>query len=192
MSNTQDTHFAYSDKKCWYVIQVHTSFEESVIKSLKEEIEKQGLSNYVDEFFSPALSNDNNATVKKKIQKIYPGYIFIKMQLNDSIFHLFRRGNRIMGFVGAHKNKPIPSPLSDSAYEDIISSIESIKNKKTEVNKDISVGTTVKITEGSFISLLGTVDFVDAEKQSLKVLIKIFDRETAIDLNVNQVEVIKD
>lgn len=192
-SNKTDSLFPRADKFCWYIVQVHTSFENSVIKSIKDEIARNQLEEYFEEFYFPHVSEkDTKAKKVKSMPGYMPGYIFVRMKLNSQTFAIFRGINRLVGFAGSYSsNKVAPKPISDKEYEQIKENIAAIESKKNIKGEDLKIGSQVKIKEGSFVSLTGIVDSFDEDKKRVKVLIKIFERETAVELDWSQVELIE-
>ncbi len=162
----------------WYVVQVVSGHEKKVKKTLEENREAQGMSGLIEEVLVPT---ENVSEVKKGEQRIvekrmWPGYIFVKMNLTDDVWMYVRQTNGVLGFLGGGK----PNPLTDKEVQEILKDLEE-KKKEVVQKHQFSVGDRVKITDGVFINFLGNVLEVFPEKGRLSVMVSIFGRETRVD-----------
>ena len=170
----------------WYIIHTHSGFEVKVINNIKEEIRKKGLADYFEDFLVPT---QKTLEIKKgkKVEgekKFYPGYILVKMLMNDDAWHLVKKTTKVSGFLGAG-NRPIP--LRDEEADRILSQIkEGIESVVSTISFEI--GETVKVADGPFASFNGIVEEVDADRSRLKVAVSIFGRATPVELEYTQVE----
>jgi len=162
----------------WYVIQVVSSQEKKVRKALEENKESKGMIDLIDEILVPT---ENVAEVKKgqhriSEKKLWPGYILVKMTLNDDSWMYVKNTNGVIDFLGGEK----PTPLADFEVQEILKDLE--EKKKGVVQKhNIMAGDKVKITDGVFVNFIGTVIEVFHEKGRLSVMVSIFGRETRVD-----------
>ena len=170
----------------WYIIHTHSGFESKVVALVKEEIKKKNLVENFDDFLIPT---QKTLEIKKgkKIEgekKFYPGYILIKMIMNDDTWHLVKKISKVSGFLGA-ANKPVP--LRKEEAERILGQI---KEGGESVVPTISfeIGETVKVSDGPFASFNGVVEEVDSDRSRLKVAVSIFGRATPVELEYTQVE----
>ena len=125
--------------------------------------------------------NGRKRTYKKKF---FPGYVLIKMIMNDTTWHLVKDTDKITGFVGGTPDKPVP--ISDKEANEMIGQIEDgFKKPKSAIN--FSEGDSVKVTEGPFASFVGTIEAV-SDKGKVKVNVSIFGRPTPVELDFTQVE----
>lgn len=167
----------------WYVVHTASGHEARVSETLRQRVESMGLTDKVFELLVPTqdrvvVRQGKKATIK---EKIFPGYLLVKMILEDTSWLAVRTTPGITGFVGIG-NKP--TPLSDSEVNNIQKFVSSPAPRfKTK----LSVGEAVKITDGPFADFLGTIHEVDEEKGRIKVLVSIFGRETPVDLDFLQV-----
>ncbi len=167
----------------WYVVHTASGHEVRVAETLRQRIESMGLKDKVFELLIPTqdrvvIRQGKKATVK---EKIFPGYLLVKMVVTDDSWLAVRTTPGITGFVGAG-NKP--SPLSDTEVKNIQKFISSPAPRfKTK----LTPGEAVKITDGPFADFLGTIHEVDEEKGKVKVLVSIFGRETPVELDFLQV-----
>lgn len=171
------------DKANWYVVHTASGHEVRVAETLRQRIESMGFTDKVFELLIPTqdrvvIRQGKKAVVK---EKIFPGYMLVKMIVTDDTWLAVRTTPGITGFVGAG-NKP--SPLSDAEVKNIQKFISSPAPRfKTK----LSVGEAIKITDGPFADFLGTIHEVDEEKGKVKVLVSIFGRETPVELDFLQV-----
>lgn len=162
----------------WYILQVLSNREKKAKRTIEENLEVMGMKDFIQEILLPT---ENVLDVKKGDQKvqeklIWPGYLLVKMILNDDSWHYIKETNGIVGFLGGGA----PTPLSDQEVEDIL---KDLRKKKEEVvlKHDIRVGDAVKIIDGVFINFAGTVTEVFQDKGRLSVLVSIFGRDTRVD-----------
>lgn len=174
----------------WYVVQVFSSQEKRVKKTLEENCEASGVQALIEKVLLPT---ENVSEVKRGQQKIvekrlWPGYLLIKMTLNDETWHYVKNTNGVIDFLGG----PTPNELSDDEVDTLIRELEDKKHTVTQKHR-FEVGDKVKITDGVFINFVGTVSEVAHEKGRITVLVSIFGRDTKVeDLEFWQVEAVLD
>ncbi|OGM62315.1 transcription termination/antitermination protein NusG [Candidatus Woesebacteria bacterium RIFCSPLOWO2_01_FULL_39_14] len=167
----------------WYVVHTTSGHEVRVAETLRQRVETMGLQDNIYELLVPTqdrviIRSGKKATVK---EKIFPGYLLIKMVMDDPTWLAVRTTPGITGFVGAGK---IPTPLSEAEVTNIQKFVSApAKRFKTRFSK----GEAVKITDGPFSDFLGTIDDIDEEKGKVKVLVSIFGRETPVELDLLQI-----
>lgn len=167
----------------WYVVHTTSGHEVRVAETLRQRVETMSLKDNIFEILVPTqdrvvIRGGKKATVK---EKIFPGYMLVKMILDDSTWLAVRTTPGITGFVGAG-NKP--TPLSEKEVDNIQKFVSApAKRFKTK----FTVGEAVKITDGPFSDFLGTIDDIDKEKGKVKVLVSIFGRETPVELDFLQI-----
>ncbi len=170
----------------WYIIHTYSGYENKVVTMINEEIRKKNLADSFEDFLIPT---QKTLEIKKgkKIEgekKFYPGYILIKMIMNDDTWHLVKKVTKVSGFLGA-ANKPVP--LRQDEAERILGQIrEGVESVVPTINFEI--GETVKVADGPFASFNGVVEEVDADRSRLKVAVSIFGRATPVELEYTQVE----
>lgn len=167
----------------WYVIHIQTGYEGRVASALQQRIKSLGVE---DKIFDVVIPTREVIVVKKgkktKVtEKVFPGYVLVKMILDDDSWLVVRTTEGVTGFVGAGLK---PTPISDGEVEAIM---KFVTQEQPKFKTAFTVGEAVKITEGPFADFLGTVDAVDEEKGKVKVLVSIFDRETPVELDFLQV-----
>jgi len=170
-------------RAAWYVVHTASGHEVRVSETLRQRVESMGLTGKVFELLVPTqdrviIRGGKKATVK---EKIFPGYLLVKMILDDPTWLAVRTTPGITGFVGAEK---APTALSESEVNNIQKFISAPAPRfKTK----FSVGEAVKITDGPFADFLGTIHEMDETKGKVKVLVSIFGRETPVELDFLQI-----
>ncbi|MDH5560883.1 MAG: transcription termination/antitermination protein NusG [Deltaproteobacteria bacterium] len=173
-------------EKKWYILQAYATHEEKVKKLILEQLKINKMEDLVEEIFIPSEEVTTKKNGKEKTTKVtyFPGYILIKMQLNDDLWHLLKNVPKVSGFVGGDQKKPIP--LSQKELDDINKQIQS-GIKQAEIDSTYSIGQTVVVIEGPFAEFNGVIDEVDAEHSKLTVLVSIFGRATPLELGFDKV-----
>ena len=172
--------------KNWYIVQSHSSFENKVADLIKEEAEKAKISEKIDEIVVP--THDVTEVKRgKRIQrkkKYFPGYILIKSEMDNNIYHMIKNIKKVSGFLGS---KGSPIPVSNIEIEKILGQIkDGVAQPKSTI--EYTIGEKVQVIDGPFASFNGLVEDIDEEKSRLKVSVSIFGRPTPVDLEYNQVE----
>ncbi len=167
----------------WYVIHTQTGYEAKVEQSLKQRIVSLGVA---DRIFEVVIPTREVVVVKKgkksKVtEKVFPGYVLVKMILDDDSWLVVRTTEGVTGFVGAGLK---PTPISDKEVDAIM---KFVKQEQPKFKAKFSVGEAVKIIEGPFSDFLGTIETIDEQRGKVKVLVSIFDRETPVELDFLQV-----
>ena len=170
----------------WYVVHVYSGFEKKVAEAIEEKIVKQNLK---DKFEAVLVPTEDVVEMRdgKKIEserKFFPGYVLVKMDLNDQTWHLVRDTQKVTGFLGSG-GKPVA--ISESEAQRILHQVqEGVERPRTTIHFEI--GEQVRVSDGPFASFNGTVEDVDEEHARLKVSVSIFGRPTNVDLEYSQVE----
>ena len=171
----------------WYILQAYSGYEGRVEQTIREKLRIKGIEHLVDEIFIPSedITRTKEGKKRKVNQKYFPGYVLIHMELTPELWHLLMNVNRVSGFIGGTKQKPLP--LEEKELEEIRSQVnEGFQQKATE--DEYSVGQKVTITEGSFGNFSGTIDEVNLERRKLKVLVSIFGRPTPVEVEFENVK----
>jgi len=172
--------------KEWYIIHVFSGAEEFVVRALEEKIRKFQAEDQIEDIVIPKENVIEIKEGKKVIseKRSFPGYILVKMEMNDKNWYFVRNTPKVTGFVGAGKK---PKPLSEKEVSTILKHIEETQDTpKPKYHFD--VGEAVKIIDGPFLNFNGVVDEVQDDKGMLRVTVTIFGRPTPVDLNFLQVE----
>ena len=172
--------------KRWYIVHAHSNFEKKVAASIREQAAQRGLEERFDEILVPT---ENVTEVRKgrKVaaeRKFFPGYVLVKCDLSDDIYHLIKNTPKVTGFLGADK-KPVPIP--DAEAERIKGQVQDgVERPKITIRFEI--GENVRVADGPFASFNGTIEEVDESRSRVKVAVSIFGRATPVELEYAQVE----
>ncbi len=167
----------------WYVVHTYSGYENTVAASIEKAVENRGMRDLIHEVNIPMetvteITDNGPKTVERKV---FPGYVLVKMVLTDDTWHLVRNIRGATGFVGSG-NKAIP--LTDAE-------IAALGVEKHEVVVNYREGDSVKITDGALESFIGTVEEIDMDHSKVRVVVSMFGRETPVELELDQVELIK-
>jgi transcriptional antiterminator NusG len=169
----------------WYIVHVYSGFENKVKLALKEKIASSGHKSKFGDILVPTEEIVDLVKGKRKTssRKFYPGYILIRMELDEDTWHIVNQTSKVTGFLGGN-NKPIP--LRDEEAQEIIDKIEAGK-KKPRPKYYFEAGDDIRVTDGPFTNFNGTVEDVNPEKGKIRVLVSIFGRSTPVELDFVQV-----
>lgn len=172
--------------KNWYVVHTYSGYEQKAKLALHEKIKSAKMEDFFEEVMVPS---EDVIEVKKGVKKtskrqFFPGYILVKMELNEKTWHLIKGTPKITGFVGGSKNPPV---VPEEEVKRITKQIEegTLKPKPKIL---FEKGEDVRVVNGPFATFSGIVDEVNEEKGKLRVMVSIFGRSTPIELDFMQVE----
>ncbi len=172
--------------KRWYIVHAYSNFEKKVADSIRERAAAAGLDECFEEIVVP-MEEVVEVPRGRKVsteRKFFPGYVLVKMDMNDRAFLLIKNTPKVTGFLGAD-NKP--QPISDSEAQRILNQVkEGVDRPKPSITFEI--GEQVRVADGPFASFSGHVEEVDEERARLKVAVSIFGRATPVELEYAQVE----
>jgi transcriptional antiterminator NusG len=172
--------------KRWYVVHTYSGFEQKAKQALEERIKSAALHEMFEDILIPSepVIEAKKGAKKATSRKFFPGYILVKMELNDKSWHLIKGTPKVTGFVGGSTNPPV---VPDEEVARIAKQIED-GTLKPKAKIGFDKGETVRVVSGPFSTFTGLVDEVNEEKGKLKVLVSIFGRSTPIELDFTQVE----
>jgi transcriptional antiterminator NusG len=172
--------------KRWYIVHAYSNFEKKVAESIKERAAGAGLSDCFEEILVP-MEEVVEMRRGRKIateRKFFPGYVLVKMDMNDQTYHLIKNTPKVTGFLGT-ETKPIP--ITEDEAQRILRQVqEGVERPKPSIS--FEVGEQVRVADGPFASFSGLVEEVDHERARLKVAVSIFGRPTPVELEYGQVE----
>ena len=170
----------------WYVLHAYSGYEKKVAESIVEQSNKLGIPQFIEEVLVPTqnIVEVKRGTRVNTERKFFPGYILIKMTLNDDTLHIIKNTPKLSGFLGTQgKPTPISNGEAKRISEQIIHSEE-----KPRPSIDYEIGEQIKVIDGPFASFNGHIEQVNEEKAKLKVAVSIFGRSTPVELEYTQVE----
>ncbi len=176
-------------EKKWYVVRAVSGQENKISGYIQSEVERQGLSDYLEDVLVPTekVVQIRNG---KKIQKeriYFPGYIMIKANLGGEMVHVIRSITNVIGFLGETKGGD-PVPLRKSEVNRMLGKVDELSLNADDVAIPFVLGETVKVVDGPFNGFNGTIEKINEEKRKLEVMVKIFGRRTPLELSYLQVE----
>ena len=169
-----------ADNANWYVVHTYSGYENTVKATIEKYVENRNLRDLIHEISIPmeTVTEITDNGPKDVERKVFPGYVLVKMVMNDETWHVVRNIRGVTGFLG-EGNKAIP--LSDS-------DVAALGMEKHEVVVSYQEGDSVRITDGALESFLGTVEEIDLERSKVRVVVSMFGRETPVELELDQVE----
>lgn len=170
----------------WYVIHVHSGFENKVAQSIREQAAQKGLGDRYEEVLVPTeeIVRIRRGAKVSADRKFFPGYVLIKMDMTNETWHLVKNTPKVTDFLGGGGE---PSPISDVEAQRILHQVqEGVERPRPSITFDI--GEQVRVSDGPFTSFNGTVEEIDEERARLKVAVSIFGRSTPVELEYAQVE----
>jgi len=169
-------------EKKWYVVRAVSGQENKISGYIQTEIERQGLSDYLDEVLVPTekVVQIRNGKKIQKERTYFPGYIMIKANLGGAMVH-------VIGFLGETKGGD-PVPLRKSEVNRMLGKVDELSLNADDVAIPFVLGETIKVVDGPFNGFNGTIEKINEEKRKLEVMVKIFGRRTPLELSYLQVE----
>ena len=173
-----------ADTARWYVVHTYSGYENTVKATIEKTIESRGLHDQILAISIPleSVTEITESGVSKTYdRKVFPGYVLVKMVYSDDTWHVIKSVRGVTGFVGTSSNDPIPL-TEDEVY--------AMGVEKKEIIVNYAVGDTVRILDGPLSSFTGTVESIEIDKNAVSVIVSMFGRETSVEFELDQVEVI--
>jgi len=171
----------------WFVVQAFSGFEGVVKRSLEERIERAGMKDKFGEILVPTeeVVEIRNGQKRRSERKFFPGYVLVRMEMDDDSWHLVKDVPKVLGFIGGTADRP--APITDKEADSILQRVqEGVEKPRPKVLFD--VGEVVRVTDGPFNDFNGVVEEVNFDKNRLLVAVQIFGRSTPVELDFSQVE----
>lgn len=170
----------------WYIVHTYSGFEERVADTLKQRAEAHGMGEQFGEVRIPTETIIELKGGKKREtqRKFFPGYILVEMEMSDPAWHVVKNTPKVTGFVGTGKK---PTPLTQQEVDQILEQVMSAQ-EKPKPKYVFDKGESVKIIDGPFNNFTGIVEDVNLDRNTLKVMVTIFGRQTPVELEFLQVE----
>ena len=168
----------------WYVVHTYSGYENTVKATIEKTVESRGLHDQIIAVSIPleTVTEITESGVSKTYdRKVYPGYVLVKMVYSDDTWHVIRNVRGVTGFVGTSSNDP--TPLTDEE-------VYQMGVEKREIVVNYAVGDTVRILDGPLSSFTGVVDSIEVENNAVNVIVSMFGRETSVEFELDQIEVV--
>ena len=168
----------------WYVVHTYSGYENTVKATIEKTIESRHLQDVILAISIPmeTVTEITESGVSKTYdRKVYPGYVLVKMVYSDDTWHVIRNVRGVTGFVGTSSNDP--TPLTDEE-------VYAMGVEKKEIIVNYEVGDTVRILDGPLSSFTGVVESIEVDKNSVSVVVSMFGRETPVEFELDQIEVV--
>ena len=163
----------------WYVVHTYSGYENTVKATIEKTVESRSLQ---DQILAETVTEITESGASKTYdRKVYPGYVLVKMVYSDDTWHVIKNVRGVTGFVGTSSNDP--TPLSEEE-------VYAMGVEKREIIVNYAVGDTVRILDGPLSSFTGTVESIDVDKNAVSVVVSMFGRETSVEFELDQVEVV--
>ena len=173
-----------ADTARWYVVHTYSGYENTVKATIEKTIESRGLHDQILAISIPleTVTEITESGVSKTYdRKVFPGYVLVKMVYSDDTWHVIRNVRGVTGFVGTSSNDP--TPLTDDE-------VYAMGVEKKEIIVNYEVGDTVRILDGPLSSFTGVVESIEVEKNTVSVIVSMFGRETPVEFELDQIEVV--
>ena len=171
----------------WYIVHAYSGMEKAVERNILERIGRAGMQDKFGRILVPTeeVVEMKNGQKKTTERRLFPGYVFVEMVMDDDTWHLVKHTNKVTGFVGGAKNRP--APISEAEVQKIVSQMQDGVDKPRH-KVEFMVGELVRVKDGPFTDFNGSVEEVNYEKNKVRVSVTIFGRATPVELEFGQVE----
>ena len=171
----------------WYIVHAYSGMEKAVERNIAERVARSDMSAKFGRILVPTeeVVEVKNGQKRTTERRLFPGYVFVEMVMDDDSWHLVKHTSKVTGFVGGAKNRP--APISEAEVQKIVSQMQE-GTEKPRHKVEFLVGELVRVKEGPFTDFNGSVEEVNYEKNKLRVSVMIFGRATPVELEFSQVE----
>ena len=171
----------------WYVVHAYSGMEKAVERNIIERIQRAGMQDRFGRILVPTeeVVEVKNGVKRTTERKFFPGYVLVEMVMDDESWHLVKHTNKVTGFVGGAKNRPVA--ISEAEVRKIVDQMQEGSDKPRH-KVEFEVGEYIRVKEGPFTDFNGTVEEVNYERNKMRVSVTIFGRATPVELEFSQVE----
>ena len=173
-------------EKEWYVVNTYSGHESKVKEKLEMRASTMGLEDYIFRVVVPEQKEVEvkDGKTKERMKKMFPGYILVEMIMTDEAWFIVRNTPGVTGFIGSSGKGAKPFPLTPAEVDKILASMGM---SRLDIANELNVGDKVKVIEGPFANMFGTIKSIDLEKQQLEVALDLFGQETNVELGLTQI-----
>ncbi len=174
-------------EKQWYVVNTYSGHENKVKEKLEMRAQSMDMKDYIFRVIVPEQKEVEvkDGVTKEKVKKMFPGYILVEMVMSDEAWYVVRNTPGVTGFIGSSGKGAKPTPLQPYEVDTIL---HNMGISRLDVNKELEVGTKVKIIAGAFTGMYGTVEVIDLDNQKLELNVDLFGQETSVEVELSQIE----
>ena len=178
-------------EKQWYVVNTYSGHENKVKEKLEMRAESMDMKDYIFRVVIPEqkVIEEKDGQTKEKVKKMFPGYILVEMVMSDEAWFVVRNTPGVTGFIGSSGKGAKPTPLQPYEVDNIL---RNMGISRLDVDKELEVGAKVKIIAGAFAGMYGVIDTIDLPNQKLELNVDLFGQETAVEVELSQIEIAKD
>ena len=175
------------EEKKWYVVNTYSGHENKVKEKLEMRTESMGLQDYIFRVIVPeqTVVEEKDGVSKEKVKKMFPGYILVEMIMTDEAWFVVRNTPGVTGFIGSSGKGAKPTPLQPYEVETILNNMGI---SRIDAPNELKEGDKIKIIDGPFVGMTGTIESIDLENKIVNALVDLFGQETSIEVELKQID----
>ena len=175
------------EEKKWYVVNTYSGHENKVKEKLEMRAESMGLQDYIFRVIVPeqTVVEEKDGVTKEKVKKMFPGYILVEMIMTDEAWFIVRNTPGVTGFIGSSGKGAKPTPLQPYEVETILNNMGI---SRIDAPNELKEGDKIKIIDGPFVGMSGTIESIDLENKIVNALVDLFGQETSIEVELKQID----
>jgi transcriptional antiterminator NusG len=175
------------EEKKWYVVNTYSGHENKVKEKLEMRTESMGLQDYIFRVIVPeqTVVEEKDGVSKEKVKKMFPGYILVEMIMTDEAWFIVRNTPGVTGFIGSSGKGAKPTPLQPYEVETILNNMGI---SRIDAPNELKEGDKIKIIDGPFVGMTGTIESIDLENKIVNALVDLFGQETSIEVELKQID----
>ena len=173
-------------EKLWYVVNTYVGHEEAVKEKLEMRTESMGMQDHIFRIIIPEITEVEvkDGVKKEKKKKMFPGYVLVEMIMSDEAWYIVRNTPGVTGFIGSSGKGAKPTPLPPQEVDNVL---KVMGMSRIDVDKDLTVGTKVKIIGGPFTGMFGIIEEIDITNQKMVLNVDLFGQETQVEVEFEQI-----
>ena len=175
------------DEKKWYVVNTYSGNENKVKEKQEMRAESMGLQDYIFRIIVPeqTVIEEKDGVTKEKVKKMFPGYVLVEMVMSDEAWFVVRNTPGVTGFIGSSGKGAKPTPLQPYEVETILNNMGI---SRIDAPNELKEGDKIKIIDGPFVGMSGTIESIDLENKIVNALVDLFGQETSIEVELKQID----
>ena len=175
------------EEKKWYVVNTYSGHENKVKEKLEMRAESMDMQDYIYRVVIPEekVVEVKDVVSKEKVKKMFPGYILVEMVMTDEAWYVVRNTPGVTGFIGSSGKGAKPTPLQPYEVETILNNMGI---SRIDAPNELKEGDKIKIIDGPFVGMTGTIESIDLENKIVNALVDLFGQETSIEVELKQID----